>query len=916
MSTQLTWFKVGIAFSLFGFQAYAQVRLWEMRIDDPVRANNRAPSIAVDSQGNTYTAGSNTRCWVAWKTDPTGNVLWTWNDGLDYSYLDLSLKIGLCDDGHVVIAGSAANLFTFVHLDLDGHLIRHHSDSSVYISGDQPFMQITPAGELLLVGSTHDQRALIRKYDPAGNLAWEHVYPPVTGQARHAGAAVWVASNGDVYAGINGQHASSRNHFVVLRYDAAGNPIYETSIFLGDEFNDAIRALAADDAGRCYVSGVRSSSGGGRQLHTLMINPDGEVGWHDLFDVGGTSLNVHGVVTDNARSCAYVAGDIDSPDSGAAQILLLRFTPAGQTWNIASGDTSGYAYLVHFAVGEDGDVHVIANIPRPGVGRPLVAQRYDSSGMLLDEWVYTSGANFGDLASTATRLDSEDTEVVFQRSYEPELMRFDPHGEPQWSANLGSEVGRDEVLRGAASDGTGGLYVLSEGVWNYPFLQRIAADGSVYWRLDLRTSGARTPRDLTVDSAGNAVVSTLAVGGDAYYDPAVMRFSREGALLSSTYCVPFQGGTDYVSAPVLDGNDNAYVAVTSDEDHWGYDTIYHQRLFKIDPHGAIVWSILEPGRGLSVNSAGLMTVVDTYVPPRIPPAPRPPTQFSIHRYDVNGTLQWERLWALDGRSVGGGGAVTDEDGSAYAIASVAPMQSQSSYALVLRYSPNGDVLWTQRVAEFPAGNVTARQILRLADGDVLVAAAFTPVNYSSPRDAILARLSPDGALRWEERFRGRVGDETPQALLALEDGSIVMAGGYAGYAYAYPYAIRVDAGGTAHWRTTKLEPPSGNAYSVTLPANDGGFFLVGSGYSVISNEDVLVARFGPPPPSCVPGARCFGDVDGDCLVGLSDLVVVLSHFGADPAGDESPRNGDLTLDGVVDLEDLSEILSSFGSQCP
>lgn len=447
-----------------GIRAGAQERIWDLRIDDPVRANNRTSSIAVDSQGNTYAAGSNTRCWVAWKTDSSGNILWTWNEGLWYSYLDEASKIGLSDDGHVVIAGSSANLFAFVHLDLDGHLISHHSDWSVDLSSGGPHVQITPAGELLLVGSTRDERALIRKYDPAGNLAWEHVYPTVEGQPRHRGAAVWVASNGDVYAGINGRHASSRNHFVVLRFDAAGNPMYESSIFLGDEFNDALRALAADDAGRCYVSGVRSLSGGVRQLHTLMLSPDGEVDWHDLFDVGGTSLDVHGVITDNERNCSYVAADIDSSEEGAAQVFLLRLTPAGRTWAVASGDTSGYAYLVHFAVGDAGDVHVIANIPRADNDRPLVAQRYGTDGALLDEWLFASGATFGDLAATATRLASGEIEAVFQRSYEPELMRFDSSGEPQWLAYLGSQVGRDEVLKGAVSDGAGGLYVLSEGV--------------------------------------------------------------------------------------------------------------------------------------------------------------------------------------------------------------------------------------------------------------------------------------------------------------------------------------------------------------------------------------------------------------------------------------------------------------------
>lgn len=57
-----------------------------------------------------------------------------------------------------------------------------------------------------------------------------------------------------------------------------------------------------------------------------------------------------------------------------------------------------------------------------------------------------------------------------------------------------------------------------------------------------------------------------------------------------------------------------------------------------------------------------------------------------------------------------------------------------------------------------------------------------------------------------------------------------------------------------------------------------------------------------------------GDVDGTCAVGLSDLTILLSSFGA--ASGAHYVDGDLDGDGDVDLNDLTWLLGSFGATCP
>lgn len=59
---------------------------------------------------------------------------------------------------------------------------------------------------------------------------------------------------------------------------------------------------------------------------------------------------------------------------------------------------------------------------------------------------------------------------------------------------------------------------------------------------------------------------------------------------------------------------------------------------------------------------------------------------------------------------------------------------------------------------------------------------------------------------------------------------------------------------------------------------------------------------------------CVQDLDGDRVIGLADLSMLLTHYGT-PSG-ATREDGDLDGDGDVDLADLSALLELYGSACP
>jgi hypothetical protein len=58
---------------------------------------------------------------------------------------------------------------------------------------------------------------------------------------------------------------------------------------------------------------------------------------------------------------------------------------------------------------------------------------------------------------------------------------------------------------------------------------------------------------------------------------------------------------------------------------------------------------------------------------------------------------------------------------------------------------------------------------------------------------------------------------------------------------------------------------------------------------------------------------CFGDLDDDGEIGLSDLAALLANYGQ--ASGMAYEDGDLDDDGDVDLADLAALLAVYGTDC-
>lgn len=74
---------------------------------------------------------------------------------------------------------------------------------------------------------------------------------------------------------------------------------------------------------------------------------------------------------------------------------------------------------------------------------------------------------------------------------------------------------------------------------------------------------------------------------------------------------------------------------------------------------------------------------------------------------------------------------------------------------------------------------------------------------------------------------------------------------------------------------------------------------------------MIISMTSDVPPVNIP---CPGDLNGDRVVNLADLAIVLANYGL--VGGATPTQGDLNGDGNVDLSDLAAMLGLYGATCP
>jgi hypothetical protein len=249
--------------------------LWQTTYDDPAY-NLRGVRLALDNAKNVIVVGntvsSSTGQPFGWKTikyDTNGNLLW---EHLIFKSFSGAARLNTDQAGNIYVVGTG----TLTKLSPSGTVL--WQDDSGMIG--QPYsMAISIDGARIAIAGKSGITGLdyrVNMYDAAGNRLWTNIstnlYPandiifqPNFDYVTYVATGTYFATDPNPY------------QMVIVKYDAAGNTIWQNSYRVGDRVYRLAYAI-----GNVYATGVDSN--GYLDWMTIAVDSNGTLLWSQRYD--------------------------------------------------------------------------------------------------------------------------------------------------------------------------------------------------------------------------------------------------------------------------------------------------------------------------------------------------------------------------------------------------------------------------------------------------------------------------------------------------------------------------------------------------------------------------------------------------------------------------------------------------------
>jgi hypothetical protein len=555
-------------------------RVWEAR--HPV-GSGYAGVVAVDAEGNARVAG-----WTYFDTprllvlglDPQGNEVWTaGGDPIDQAS---TRALALDAAGSAIVACSTPTYGFFVaKYGPAGEALWSDAPPGTGNWEDGPqALALGPAGTIHVTGGiTSTETGLdyaTRKYDPQGNRLWEAlengfghghegacqtVFLPdggiaVSGSSTVPGRSTEIATikygrDGTVvwtdrylppgtYANVSGLSAGpggslylsgtftgpdSLDDFVVIRYDAAGNRLWEAIHEATTASHTTASGIAVDAEGNAWVSGF---DGG---MIAEKYGPDGARLWTARYPWEGQAPYSRGEgIALDAEGNAYVCGTAGNVGANSYYVTVKYDRDGNQLWEARHDPHPGPDYGWRIAVAH-GAVYVAGST---GYGFRNVFSNfvaYDLSGNIL--WTAGCGApDVEEFAVTGIAADAagnflatgHDEEASDPGNRRFATLKFDPAGNLLWKA---LSDGEEDSPRAIAADAAGNIYVTGDTDNGNILTLQYSPDGHERWGHVYGEAGLliTTASDLAVDASGNIAVAATRRDRAGSGDYVTLRYS-------------------------------------------------------------------------------------------------------------------------------------------------------------------------------------------------------------------------------------------------------------------------------------------------------------------------------------------------------------------------------------------------------
>jgi hypothetical protein len=380
------------------------------------------------------------------------------------------------------------------------------------------------------------------KYDPSGDERWVKRYngPENSGDYAYAvamdgsgnvfvtGMSIGSGTAGD-YATI--KHYSNGDTAWTRRYDGPGNGW------------DYARAIAVDDSGNVYVTGMSIANGTGPDYATIKYDSSGNELWVRRYNGPGDGWDYARAIAVDGSGNLLVTG-YSVGNGTSCDYATIKYYPNGDVvpgWpKRYNGPGNDYDYARALAVDGSGNVYITGDSWGSGTAFDYATIKYDSSGNEL--WVerYDGSANNVDYANAITVDGSGNVYVTGQSrssgmDFDYVTIKYYPNGDVAsgWPKTYNGSGNWNDHANAIATDGSGNVYVtgLSLGTWTWYDYTTIRYDssGNELWvRSD---NGQGNFGDyacaIAVDGSDNVYVTGYSHGRISYDYATIRYYQRE-----------------------------------------------------------------------------------------------------------------------------------------------------------------------------------------------------------------------------------------------------------------------------------------------------------------------------------------------------------------------------------------------------
>ena len=390
--------------------------------------------------------------------------------------------------------------------------------------------------------------------------------------------------------------------------------------------------------------------------------------------------------------------------------MLVSDTDAQVTaqWaSIYNGVSSDTDQVSAIAVDNSGNVYVTGFSKSSGTGKDIATLKYNSEGQQL--WVarYNNTNANGDDVPTAIAFDNSGNVFVTGQSEGSSTfadiitIKYSSEGTELWNDRYNGEGNDIDGATAIGVDGSGNVVVTGFSVG--------AVSSEDYTTIMYNSSGSRlwiakynNPIDFDIDVAtslaldlsGNIYVAGYSIGTSSLEDVAIVKYNPAGV---EQWVSRFNGdGNSYdISTGIaIDLNANVYVSAYS------YNSVSQEdfAVIKLNSNGSQLWvkSFNGPANGYDISSGIAVDQSGNAFVSGYSFGGSSEEDYLTIKYNTDGVLQWDRRYNGTGNSYDIATAVkTDKTGNVY-VTGYSPDANTFEDYTTLKYSPGGDLIWTEK----------------------------------------------------------------------------------------------------------------------------------------------------------------------------------------------------------------------------